>query len=330
LAASSQTGSYPMVTQTPNNQSEASLFPEEAESSRPEAISASAPIAREEARDAINDLFRRAMKHDGAHQWMKGLFTFIAGMRRYSIFNAKLIYVQRPGALAVGTPLYWANRDRSIRPGALPIVIFAPKGPFCLVYEYEDTEGAEPQRPLASFAATGSISSRDWDRLKAKVESDGRRPPTEPGIFRIVEEGLGHGRAGDVHHRRDAQDRFVIRINRNLDPPTKWATLVHELGHVYCGHCGRHDRGWWPDRCELPGVHPKMQYDIREFEAEAVAWIVASRAGIATKSADYLASRVAPLDNERVDLDAILKSANHIESLAPTTALKAFRADDPA
>jgi len=71
-----------------------------------------------------------------------------------------------------------------------------------------------------------------------------------------------------------------------------------------------------------------MQDDIREFEAEAVAWIVASRAGIETKSTEYLAAKVAPLDNERVDVDAVLQAANHIESLAPTAALRAFRADD--
>jgi hypothetical protein len=289
----------------------------------------SRPITRDEARNAINDLFRRAMKHGDPGQWMKGLLTFITGIRRYSIFNAKLIYVQRPGAVAVGTPRYWAKRGRSIRPGAIPIIILVPKGPFDLVYEYEDTEGPEPQRPLASFEAVGSVSSHDWNKLRFAVERDGRTPRVKAGFFRIIEEGLGHGRAGDVHHRRDAEDRFVVRINRNLDPPTKWATLVHELGHVYCGHCGRHDRGWWPNRRELPGVHPTMQEDIREFEAEAVAWIIASRAGIETKSADYLASRVAPLDNERVDLEAILRAANHIESLAPVSTLKAFRADDP-
>jgi hypothetical protein len=58
--------------------------------------------------------------------------------------------------------------------------------------------------------------------------------------------------------------------------------------------------------------------------------MIASRAGIETKSADCLAARIAPLDNERVDLDAILRSANHIESLALTTALKAFRGDHTA
>ena len=305
------------------DQSEPWLFPDERPRSRRDTV----PLTRDEAHEAINDLFRRAMKHGNAKQWMAGLLTFIAGMRRYSIFTAKLIYVQRPGAVAVGTPLYWARRGRSVRPGAMPIVILVPRGPFTLVYEYEDTEGQEPPSPLASFAAKGNITAVDWDRLKRAVELDGKRRNAK-GMVRIMEAGLGYGRAGDVHHRRDAAGRFVIRINSNHDAPTKWATLVHELGHVYCGHCGRHERGWWPDRRKLPRMHQSMQDDIREFEAEAVAWIVASRAGIETKSTEYLAAKVAPLDNERVDVDAVLQAANHIESLAPTAALRAFRADD--
>lgn len=267
------------------------------------------------------------MKHGGAKQWMQGLLTFIAGMRRYSIFTAKLIYVQRPGAAAVGTPLYWAKRGRSVRPGAFPIIILVPRGPFTLVYEYEDTEGREPQRPLASFAATGNISVADWDRLKRTVELDGKSRHAN-GIVRIMEAGLGYRLAGDVQHRRDASGRFIIRINANHDAPAKWTTLVHELGHVYCGHCGRHDRGWWLDRRRLPGIHESMQKDIREFEAEAVAWIVTARAGIQTNSAEYLAAKVAPLDNDRVDVDAVLQAANHMELLAPTAALRAFRADE--
>ena len=215
----------------------------------------------------------------------------------------------------------WANRA----PGGN--VLLVPRGPFTLVYEYEDTEGPTPQPPLTLFAATGNVSTADWDRLRRAVERDAKTRH-ENGIFRIEEVSLGSGRAGDVHHSRDAANRFIIRINSNHDAATKWATLVHELGHVYCGHCGLHDRGFWSDRRKLPGVHPKMQDDIREFEAEAVAWIVASRAGIETNSAEYLAAKVAPLDNERVDIDAVLHAANHIESLAPTTALRAFRADE--
>jgi hypothetical protein len=317
-----------MIPQAPDDPPQFVPHPGERETWYTEQVSPAAPVTREEAREAINELFRRAMQHGDSRQWMKGLLTFIAGMRRYSVFNGKLIYIQRPGAVAVGTARYWAKRGRSVRPGAMPIVIFVPKGPFTLVYEYEDTEGTEPRRPHGSFAATGYISDRDWTRLKAAVERDGRKAGEEHGLFRIVEEGLGHARAGDVHFQRDAQGRFVIRINRNLAPPAKWTTLVHELGHVYCGHCGGHPRGWWPDRRRLGELDTTMQDDIREFEAEAVAWIVASRAGIETRSADYLATRAARLDNECVDIDSVLHGANHVESIAPTTDLKTFRADD--
>jgi hypothetical protein len=313
------------MPKTPPHQFEPLLLPDASLMTRPE--QRTAPMTRDETHEAINDLFHRAMKHNNAKQWMKGLLTFIAGMRRYSIFTAKLIYVQRPGAVAVGTPHYWFKHRRSVRPGAMPIVILVPRGPFSLVYEYEDTEGPTPQQPLTLFAATGNVSTADWDRLKRAVERDGKTRQ-ENSIFRVEETGLGHGRAGDVQHRRDANGRFVVRINANLDAPSRWATLVHEVGHVYCGHCGRHERGWWSDRRTLPGLHPSMQDDIREFEAEAVAWIVASRADIETNSVEYLAAKVAPLDNERVDIDAVLQAANHIESIAPTTALRGFRADE--
>jgi hypothetical protein len=288
----------------------------------------STTITRDEAKDAINDLFHRAMKDGDAKKWMAGLLTFIANMRRYSIFNAKLIFAQRPGAVAVGTPRYWADRGRTIRPGAMPIVILVPRGPFCLVYEYEDTEGLGVSRTNPHIVVRGQITSSDWGRLATAAERDGKTAEEPAGFFRVMEEGLGYARAGDVHHRRDSQGRFVIRINSNLSSDAKWTTLVHELGHVYCGHAGPHPRAWWPDRQRLPGIHSTMQRDIKEFEAEAVAWIVASRAGIETSSADYLASRVAPLDNERVDIDAILRSANHIEALAPTATLKAFRRNE--
>jgi hypothetical protein len=277
------------MSKPPTNQSEPILFADSER--RPSRESRTGPVTRDEAHEAINDLFHRAMKHNNPKEWMKGLLTFIAGMRRYSIFTAKLIYAQRPGAVAVGTPHYWSKHGRIVRPAAMPIVILVPRGPFTLVYEYEDTEGPSPQEPLTLFAATGNVSTADWDRLRRAVERDGKTRH-ESGIFRIEEVSLGSGRAGDVHHCRDAANRFVIRINLNRDAATKWTTLVHEQGHVYCGHCGPHDRGFWFDRRKLPGIHLKMQDDIKEFEAEAVAWIVASRAGIKTNSAEYLAAKV--------------------------------------
>lgn len=276
-----------------------------------------APIAREEAEAAINDLFRRAMTTGDSSAWMRGLLRFIRDMRRYSVFNAKLIFLQRPGAVSVGTVRYWAQRHRSIRPGAMPIIILAPNGPIAIVYEMEDTEGPT-QDPL--FGALESrqvrtVAESDLRAFISGIEAIGCSTRHPEGLFLVAEEGLGTGRPGDVHYRRDRMERFVIRINRNLSATERFLTLIHELAHVMCGHMGPHPRGWWPDRLSFAHLPESMRDDLREFEAEAVAWIIASRCGLTSNAPDYLADKVAPLDAERLDINAVLDAANRIEPL---------------
>jgi hypothetical protein len=47
---------------------------------------------------------------------------------------------------------------------------------------------------------------------------------------------------------------------------SKYATLVHELSHLYCGHLGTPNDKWWPDRTELTK-------EIREFETESICYL---------------------------------------------------------
>lgn len=274
-------------------------------------------IERAEAQDAVNDLFRRAMQGD-AKAWLKGLLTFVGHMRRYSIFTAKLVYIQRPGAIAVGTSKYWAGHGRTIRPGAIPIVILVPNGPISLVYEVEDTEQHARQLGFDSLDAPRLqvISEHDWQKFRRNVELFGTTAKRRTGLFRIQEKALGTARHGDVHHARDRYDRFIIRLNKSKAIDARFLTLVHEVAHVFCGHTGSHPLGWWQDRRRLHGIKSReMEDDIMEFEAEAVAWIIAKRAGLLSDAPDYLADRIAPLDNERIDMNAVLDAANRIETL---------------
>src|SRR5207248_2429484 len=62
--------------------------------------------------------------------------------------------------------------------------------------------------------------------------------------------------------------------NSNLSAEARYAILVHELAHLYCGHLGTPNDKWWPDRRGLPHV-------AREFEAESVCFLVCERLGIA-------------------------------------------------
>ena len=104
-----------------------------------------------------------------------------------------------------------------------------------------------------------------------------------------------------------------MKVNDRLTPPETLVTVAHELGHIFCGHlgaCGRdEDTAGWPDRRGLSEA-------TREMEAEAVAWLVASRAGVLTRSATYLRRYVTDGDVGNVDTDLVVRAAARIESMA--------------
>ena len=101
--------------------------------------------------------------------------------------------------------------------------------------------------------------------------------------------------------------RYRVRINAKHDIPTRFATLSHELAHVYCGHLGADAKGRWPDRSQLQ--HAEM-----ELEAEAVAWLVCTRTGINTRSREYLGSLATPENIQRVSTYTVFDAANRVEA----------------
>lgn len=95
----------------------------------------------------------------------------------------------------------------------------------------------------------------------------------------------------------------------DLSPEARYATLVHELAHLYCGHLGTPNKKWWPDRQGL-------SHSAVEFEAETVSYLVCKRAGIDTTSEDYLSGYIRK--NEKVppiSLECIMKAGGIIESM---------------
>jgi hypothetical protein len=75
--------------------------------------------------------------------------------------------------------------------------------------------------------------------------------------------------------------RFELLLNSALSAEARYGTLVHELAHLYCGHLGRPNGRWWPDRRNL-------SHAVREFEAESVSYLVCVRLGIDIASDDTL------------------------------------------
>ena len=102
---------------------------------------------------------------------------------------------------------------------------------------------------------------------------------------------------------------YELLLNSNLSREARYATLVHELGHLYCGHLGTPEPKWWPDRRGLP-------LKVREFEAELVCYLVCTRLGIENPSAEYLAAYVRDYETTPpISLDAVMKSSWLIEQM---------------
>ena len=96
-------------------------------------------------------------------------------------------------------------------------------------------------------------------------------------------------------------------INDHLDAPAQYATLLHELAHIYCGHLGTPNQKWWPSRTRLPHTQD-------EFEAESTAYLVASRHDSTVQFPPYLDQHLAA-NNEipPISFDRVLKVSKELE-----------------
>lgn len=255
---------------------------------------------------AVDRLFKDALASQGPTAFT-GFIDFARRLSNLSVYNAMLVRMQRPGAAAVATEKRWNAIDRTVRPGAIPIVVLRPFGPVSFLYDVSDTEGRPlPGEQANPFVAYGDLNEVEWGQtLKLHREKNN---------VRIEERNFGSLLAGNARSLQAmpalipelSKPEWLVQLNVNHNLPTRFATLAHELGHIFCGHCGPHSKGVWPDRSKLP-------YPVRETEAEAVAYLVCSRRELKVASQQYLSELIADVDLRQVSLYAIFEAANRIE-----------------
>ena len=277
---------------------------------------------RDAVRRALDDLFSLAKKYRASKDYLD-LLKFIAEFRFYSPFNAMLIHVQMPGARFVAPPHRWLRWGRRIKANARPLVILQPMGPVMFVFDVSDTEpekGAPPlprevERPFEVLRGeVGSVLERTIENAKrdgvlvadreAGSQYAGEIRATTKREFLTV---LTRERPSPVYQQIPV--RYELLLNSRLSREAKYATLVHELAHLYCGHLGTPNPKWWPDRRRIPA-------DVREFEAESVCYLVCSRLGIDNPSDAYLAGYVE--SNEEtppISLERVMAAAGLIEEM---------------
>lgn len=283
--------------------------------------------AEEYTKHALDELFNATYAYRSSQDFYE-LVQFAKRFRYYSPFNALLIHIQRPGATYVAPAYRWMRRhDRIVKPNANPIVILQPMGPVMFVFDVSDTEPEPDARPLpegidkpfevrggkigGELKMTVEVAKRDGIRIhgqKTGSQAAGSIQSVDGSNLRPLIYQYGRDRQGNVIEY-EIPVRYELLMNEDLSRESRYATLVHELAHLYCGHLGTPNKKWWPDRRGL-------SEGAVEFEAESVSYLVCSRAGIETPSESYLSGYIS--DNERVpriSLECVMKAAGVIESM---------------
>lgn len=245
------------------------------------------------------------------------LLAFIARLGHFSPFNALLLRIQKPGLVWAASAYHWATRfERRVKPGSRPLLILWPFAPVALVYDLEDTEG--PDLPVAVaqiFRATGTVTEKRMRKWIGLLSGRG---------FSVDFRDWGPGRAGQVNRKPPDQGtegniRYNILINRDHDPNVQFASLAHELGHVFLGHLGKDNDRFITDAHFLP--LPRQ-----ELEAESVSYLVCRRWGVDSRADTYLVDYTKPgTDVARVDLDRITRAAGQVEAALNIGAKTVFR-----
>jgi hypothetical protein len=281
---------------------------------------------RDLTRRSLDELFSLTREYKSSKAYGE-LLRFVGRFHCYAPFNAMLTHVQMPGARFVAPPRRWL-RDyaRRIKAGARPLVILQPMGPVMFVFDVSDTEPEKNARPLPPevqqpFEVRRGQIGGEYGQTIENAKRDG---------VDVVEQDAGSQSAGAIQRAKPGKSlqvlvklkpspaeyktvplRYELLLNAKHSGEAKYATLVHELAHLYCGHLGTPDERWWPDRRGL-------KEEVREFEAESIWYVVCKRLGIDNPSARYLAGYLAKNkkgDVPPISLERVMASAGLIEQM---------------
>jgi hypothetical protein len=250
------------------------------------------------------DQLLRASRAYRSSEAFKEMIDFIALFRDYAPYNNMLVRVQNPSCTFYATETDWKNRfNRRLKEDARPMIILAPRHPVMLVYDLDQTEGKALPTELENFSRfQGEVDEGAMDRLEENAGKYGIEVQYKP---------LSSTHSGTATLSRGKKPfKMRVVIHEELDPPSRFGVLCHELAHVLLGHLGTDEDFWWPSRVGLPRR-------AIEVEAETVAYIVTNRMKLSGTSAAYLSGLLTDgAVPPEISLDLITKTAVKIERMA--------------
>ena len=211
--------------------------------------------------------------------------TSVQNFRRLAVWNARMVYIQRPGARVVVSEDEWNSIDQTVSPDAVPIIVLWPFSPIRFLYELEDTLPVIDRNALADpFATKGELKKGTLKRLEANLKKQKRfkirleyrrqgfsyagsasrqgvlsvaHPTTKP-LSVSDEIGVFAKSNSRIDVQRDERSILLFRVtvNDRMDLNEQFVTVAHELGHIFCGHLGEcsssgddQESGWPTDTC---------------------------------------------------------------------------------
>ena len=263
---------------------------------------------------SLDEMFSASRLYRSSREYMV-LLRFIGKLRKYAPFNCLLLHCQNPDVTYVASVSDWAFRFRR-RPkrNARPLVILQPFGPVLFVLDIQDTEGEPvPESVLNPFHTQGKLPKTVFEKT---IHNCGVHDIDVRGDLQGLHKA---GRA--IRLNQDARWRYqdlslspessyLVLLNLNHTLEGKYATLAHELAHIFCGHLGTDKLAWWEGNADVPR-------GIAEIEAESVAYLVCARQGLVASSERYLSAYRTPDDIElpSFGLNAVLQAVDYVEKM---------------
>ncbi len=290
---------------------------------------------RKETISRLDSLWQNVITYRQSEIYMK-ILEACARFRHLAPYNAMLVEVQKPGAKYVLSAKDWRiYYDRGIKPNARPLIILVPFGPVDYVFEIGDTY---PLRSGLFYMSDEEILEKIAAPYRTKKEASN-------DLLQKVEQRLKyHGIAIDKQFvagvdyaaqiellrfpshfiefnfpklKWDAY--YLLSVNANAGKGEQFASICHELGHLFCQHLTS-PRNWtsWQLR--------SLPHETEEFEAESIAWLVCERFGLGNPSERYLQSYTQKnsIIPKEVSIERILSATKEILSLceAPSFSFK--------
>lgn len=240
-----------------------------------------------------------AALEQGKSEKLLEYLAFQARFHQYSVGNCLLIAIQKPEATLVAGFQKWRQLGRFVKKGEKGILILAP-----LLRRKESAEQASNAESSQDRTVVGFRAAYVFD----VSQTDGAKLPEfssitgDPGERLLLLKELVDSRGIELRYEDDlggatgVSEGGKIALLRGLSAAEEFSVLVHELAHELLHRSER---------------RKETTRRVRELEAEAIAYVVASAAGLdgLARSSDYIQLYAG-------DKELLLASLNHIQRVA--------------